>query len=367
MKEHRPKNLSFATNILAKKTFASILSLKQHKMSHLNEKKYCCKICQAKFAWKRSLDDHKKRRTGEWNCSKGFISHFQMMKHIRNRHTFEKLFNCNICGKSFESWNSLKTHKSVHSQQKLFQCRTCKTSFRQASNMKQHEGIHQERKTFPCNLCDKVLVYARSLVQHKENIHTKVICSICNKSILGKTISKVTNWFMAEAFEAQIWTKEWNQGRICFAIFQQFDLFVDKSSVQIEVQQLDEFSNKGAFECGCDSLWWLMHLYVCWMKCAAVRLMSAKDEQNCGSSSKFPWSWKGQLQMGQQQEYRILFIEIFCVLWHLSVPGWGKWEGQTVAMWVNKALLSQGHWTSPCQEHWVGFQVEQLLQTEAFY
>ena len=178
-------------------------------MSHLNEKKYCCKICQAKFAWKRSLDDHKNRHTGEWNwscehCSKGFISHFQMMKHIRNRHTFEKLFNCNICGKSFESWNSLKTHKSVHSQQKLFQCRTCKTSFRQASNMKQHEGIHQERKTFPCNLCDKVLVYARSLVQHKENIHTKVICSICNKSILGKTISKVTNWFMAEAFEAQI-------------------------------------------------------------------------------------------------------------------------------------------------------------------
>ena len=122
-----PEKSFFCNKYPCEKSFASILSLKQHKMAHLNEKKYYCKICQKKFAWKRSLDDHKKRHMGEWNwscdyCSKGFISHFQMMKHIRNRHTLEKLFTCNICGKSFEGWDSLKIHKSVHSQQKMFQC-----------------------------------------------------------------------------------------------------------------------------------------------------------------------------------------------------------------------------------------------------
>ena len=136
MKEHRLKNLSFATNIHVKNL------LPQYCLEN-STKWPCCKICQKKFAWKRSLDDHKKRHTGEWNwscdyCSKGFISHFQMMKHIRNRHTLEKLFTCtcNICGKSFEGWDSLKIHQSVHSQQKMFQCRTCTSSFREAINKK---------------------------------------------------------------------------------------------------------------------------------------------------------------------------------------------------------------------------------------
>ena len=64
------------------------------------------------------------------------------LKLHQKTHTAEKVFNCEICGKSFSRKDYLKTHMITHTGEKPFECEVCGKSFSLKHDLKEHK--------FPC-------------------------------------------------------------------------------------------------------------------------------------------------------------------------------------------------------------------------
>ncbi len=74
-------------------------------------KNHICEICEKVYTTKKNLKNH-------------FTA-----AHDENR----KVFNCNICTKSFHKQNSLKVHtKTVHKSYKDYKCESCGKLFSEA-------------------------------------------------------------------------------------------------------------------------------------------------------------------------------------------------------------------------------------------
>ena len=100
---------------------------------------------------------------------------------------------CNMCPKTFASWNGFYKHKKAHSRVKVYMCKHCSESFILKSDLKKHSLIHTQ-----CNLCPKTFASRSGLCNHKK-IHLGVknyVCEQCNKSfVFNSNLKKPgTNW-----------------------------------------------------------------------------------------------------------------------------------------------------------------------------
>ena len=76
--------------------------------------------------------------------------------HISSGHKKEKMFGCEICGKSLCSKAYLAKHiYTIHEGKKQFTCEICGKSFFLKTQLAQHIGaIHEGKKPFKCDICD---------------------------------------------------------------------------------------------------------------------------------------------------------------------------------------------------------------------
>ena len=87
------------------------------------------------------------------------------------RHTKDRPFVCEVCGKSFKNRTVAERHRYVHSSVKPMSCEFCGKGFTNRYNLKGHLRTHTGEKPFKCDACDAAFTHNVSLKTHKRSAH----------------------------------------------------------------------------------------------------------------------------------------------------------------------------------------------------
>ena len=121
----------------------------RHMEKHSNEKKFGCQECGKLFKGSDGLKYHIKRHQGIYDfpcieCDKKFVCSASLKTHMLLVHTVEKNYTCQTCGKKFKMKHQYTGHMTLHTGEKRLVCREgCDKRFRIISTRKQHERLHR--------------------------------------------------------------------------------------------------------------------------------------------------------------------------------------------------------------------------------
>ncbi|KAJ2939908.1 hypothetical protein O0L34_g6614 [Tuta absoluta] len=209
-----------------KNSYISMRELREHSMSHCDEKRVkhsinrhkgmsfkcvdisnlTCKICSQSLKDLSDLqmhltDNHDVKFAGDDNmfiqyrlidgfpcvlCDQSFQSFYKLSVHMN---THYKYHVCEVCGSSYINRLSLRVH--VQMRHKELKCALCPATFsQQYLRVKHMRKVHNTYKSVRyCLLCHKTFRYTYMLEEHKIQEHGKkrpvAVCSECGKSFLS--------------------------------------------------------------------------------------------------------------------------------------------------------------------------------------
>lgn len=162
------------------RSFNSKYKLQRHELKHVG-KPYLCEVpkCNMTFKSQTQLDKHRtlyhnndKRFTCE-QCDKAFPDNKKLKQHVIS-HSEERPFKCSEvgCSSTFKRACTLKTHRLLHTGEKQFICTICSKGFLNKERLNAHAFTHQNR-AYKCTIsgCNKEFLNQKGLDNHMKKIH----------------------------------------------------------------------------------------------------------------------------------------------------------------------------------------------------
>nr|CAD7443318.1 unnamed protein product [Timema bartmani] len=168
------------------KTFSKQIGLSTHLKVHCDERPFGCTSCDMTFKWRKNLINHYK--THEVGNNKRSYTRSKIFcvgskdKHVNQEPGVKTRLECQICGKSLASKQTLYLHMRFHNG-KLFECSFCGQALSTKKNRDSHERAHTGEKPFSCDICGKCFGDKQLVTVHRR-IHFNIRpfnCSYCGK------------------------------------------------------------------------------------------------------------------------------------------------------------------------------------------
>ncbi|KAJ8021986.1 hypothetical protein HOLleu_39346 [Holothuria leucospilota] len=203
--DHRARVLASTFRCDAcKKQFRSPIHLERHRQRASQETPYPkgpvqikCKFCEKSFTGEVSLENHtirkhperKQHQCTENNCEETFQTKEERASHLETVHgTDPKLiYRCPVenCIKAYTSMSALNYHYELrHTTNRPFTCEICGKTWVKLGKLRDHLKTHSTEKNELCDLCGRAFKTRAELKDHKSDVHSedgreKISCRYC--------------------------------------------------------------------------------------------------------------------------------------------------------------------------------------------
>ena len=127
-----------------------------HRHKHSDERPFPCEFCDRRFKIRRTLNDHLARH---------------------NRDNLEKIYKCSSCKRAYAFRKDWMAHEKNHELRKTkrFACTLCEYKASLPEGLAGHmRNMHSDERPYKCDMCPYAFKVNKTLKNHKKYIHEKL-------------------------------------------------------------------------------------------------------------------------------------------------------------------------------------------------